>query len=240
MKELSLIYWAGFFDGEGCITVNGDGRMQISITQKGSEVLDIAKIQFGGNVYYKDKKYSDIYNWRLSKVSDVLRFLQSIYPYSIIKKEDIRLGIKLAKLNSTGRGQNGYEEIPFEELQGRMELRDALRKRKKDTIAYGSITKIKRHRQKIKEDCGFKCQVCKKDLKDTSNFDQIISDDKLFCRKCNGARYKHEVKPIAKEQIEQALRETNSLFDACKVLGINRSSLYKKRKKLGLDMRRNN
>ncbi len=49
-------YWAGFFDGEGAVSITNGLRVSVALAQKNSFVLELAKRQFGGEVYRKDKK----------------------------------------------------------------------------------------------------------------------------------------------------------------------------------------
>lgn len=93
----------------------------------------------------------------------------------------------------------------------------------------------------IKEE-GLKCSCCGK----IGNSFQIIthhvnldpqdhSEQELLCRACH-CRLHHskEKKPLTKEQIEMAISTTKNLDEACGILGVNRASLYAKRKRLGL------
>lgn len=59
----------------------------------------------------------------------------------------------------------------------------------------------------------------------------------LLCRACHCRLHQSVPKKlVTKEQIEVAIKTTKNLDEACKLLGINRSSLYWKRKKFGLQM----
>lgn len=98
-------------------------------------------------------------------------------------------------------------------------------------------------RAKLIKENGLKCNRC-----DTegSSYDivahHITFDPKdheyqeLLCRACH-CRLHHSVdkKVLTREQIEDAISKTKNLEEACKILKINRSSLYAKRKKFGLN-----
>ena len=106
----------------------------------------------------------------------------------------------------------------------------------KDKIRHGS-----RKSEFIKA-TGLVCSTCGK----VGNSFEIIAHHKTFnnkeheqqellCRACH-CRLHHAVekKPVTREQIEEAIKNSGNLFEACNKLGLNRSSLYQKRRKLGL------
>jgi DNA-directed RNA polymerase subunit RPC12/RpoP len=89
---------------------------------------------------------------------------------------------------------------------------------------------------------GYKCSDCGKESNEfdiiahhVSGNNQDHENQVLLCRACH-CRVHHSVekKPLTREQIEEAIATSRNLFEACKRLGINRASLYAKRKKLGL------
>lgn len=91
---------------------------------------------------------------------------------------------------------------------------------------------------------GLKCSKCGKEgssleiVAHHKTFNPLEHEhQELLCRACH-CRLHHSVpkKNVTKNQIEKAISETNNLDEACKILGINRSSLYWKRKKFGLDL----
>ena len=60
----------------------------------------------------------------------------------------------------------------------------------------------------------------------------------LLCRSCHAKihmrKNPNNLKPVSKDEIENALANSKSLYVACEKLGISRATLYDKRKKLGL------
>ena len=78
--------------------------------------------------------------------------------------------------------------------------------------------------------------MCGKDLREGPLFEQIITNDgKLICRKCHPKRFPpNNFKPVSKDEIENAIANSKSLFEVCEKLGVSRATLYDKRKKLGL------
>ena len=101
-KDITPQWLAGFFDGEGCISssiaIRKGGRSYINfyvcITQKNTEILyAIASIYPDAQTKINAKTPSLVFNGTKSK-----QFLLSIYPYSIIKKEQIKLAIEFIDL----------------------------------------------------------------------------------------------------------------------------------------------
>ncbi len=229
---IDIRYWAGFFDGEGYVTINKVGGVVVGISQKRAEILDLAVKQFGGTISNEHGPGTSV--WRTGQADEVKNFLSLIYPHSIVKIEEIEIGLKAAEL--IRRNNQGCVPLTFSEMEDRMNLRDELQALRPMKTFTKIASKIRIERDAIKEQCGHKCSMCGEYLKGTSPFYQIISDGKLFCRKCHGRRHQHELKPVSKESIENALASTNNLDEACAILGINRSSLYKKRMKYGLPL----
>lgn len=87
-SEVELAYIAGFFDGEGTIRVyHKNQRFSASIGQKRKPVLEyIAKIFNGGTFQYT--KRTEVWGWRLRRLSDVYLFMLCIYPYLIVKRKE--------------------------------------------------------------------------------------------------------------------------------------------------------
>lgn len=109
-------------------------------------------------------------------------------------------------------------------------------KKYKDKIRHGG------KREELIKENGFKCVKCGKE----GNSYQIVahhitfnnqdhSEQELLCRACHcRLHHSNEKKPLTREQIDGAIKSSPNLFEACKELGLNRSSLYQKRRKLGL------
>ena len=230
---LSNEYLAGFFDGEGCVYITPDGRLQVGVTQKNPEVLDVFKKRFGGNIRFKDRAGAT-YQWTIGAKKDCLIFLNAIYPYSFGKKKEIEVGIKAAERIY---GNNlGCCPLPKCEMEERRALREEMQRLRPTTNYRGTLAAEKKYRNAIKEKNGHRCQMCGKDLRGRPLFEQIItSDENLICRKCHPKRFPpNNLKPIAKETIENALANSKSLFVVCDKLGISRATLYDKRKRFGL------
>ena len=94
-KQKEIIYLAGFFDGDGCITTSPKTNFRLTISNTNKEVLEIIKKKFKGNVNNsflpKNRKHNISWKWVIAKRTDVLRILKLIYPYLIIKKREAKL-----------------------------------------------------------------------------------------------------------------------------------------------------
>ena len=49
-KKEEIIYLAGFFDGDGCITTSPKTNFRLTISNTNKEILDWIKKNFGGNI----------------------------------------------------------------------------------------------------------------------------------------------------------------------------------------------
>lgn len=114
--------------------------------------------------------------------------------------------------------------------------------KKKADLKYKDKVRHDYKREELIQKTGLICTECGK----VGNSYQIVAHhitgnnqehehQKLLCRACH-CRLHQSIpkKNVTKEQIERAIKSTKNLDEACKVLGINRSSLYWKRKKFGM------
>lgn len=124
MNEINYAYFAGFFDGEGCIRIcKRKGRryaryqLDIGITSTNLWILQRLKFMFGGSVLIQ--KASTLtrrtaWAWRINgKLA--LQFLRLIYPYLYLKKAEAEIAIEFqeGKTNlgkSLTDGQRAVEE----------------------------------------------------------------------------------------------------------------------------------
>jgi len=138
LKETTKAYIAGFLDGEGCITFSigkrnkscyaDNGRLKcpkdmfyllpsIQITNTSLRTLQFMKNEIGfGKVFMrlKKKKLSDrkIYKLTFFKQKDILKILESLLPYLILKRKQAILMIEYCKHRlREGKGRNhNYSE----------------------------------------------------------------------------------------------------------------------------------
>jgi hypothetical protein len=226
-------YIAGFFDGEGCIYINPVGRVGVSITQKKPEVLKMISEKYGGSIRLHDRACAT-FKWEVSSRKEMLFFLKRILPYTVVKTEEIQIGIQAAIL--IREDNKGSRSLSVEKTNRRQELRQELQNIRPTTKFCNRIASETRKRNRIKKLFEYTCSVCLKDLSGEDAFNQIITkENKLVCRKCNPrSMTPNNLKPITKEEIIKAIESTKNLFAACKSLGICRATLYDKRKKFDL------
>jgi len=118
MKKINqkiILYTAGFVDGEGSIQINPakSGKksywgLTIQTTNSDKDVLEYLRNEWGGigtvTGYKPNKSKNRSYNWRIySKEAEL--FLNKLFPYLIIKKEEARLALEFRKLTGFKRGQ---------------------------------------------------------------------------------------------------------------------------------------
>jgi hypothetical protein len=113
-------YYAGFFDGEGCVSIRYDSRcdshiLKVSIANTDRRILDELADIFGGAIcgpYQKKEHHVPWYSWELQG-RNAVPFLEAIRPYSRIKREQIELAFKIIETYSykPGRGHKLPEHI---------------------------------------------------------------------------------------------------------------------------------
>ena len=107
-------YWAGFFDGEGCISCSrndkGTLHVSVSITNTNLSILDALARQYGGKVYFKNKystKHSQAYSWQTQKYSN---FISDILPFLLIKKEQALLALDFLRTIDKSVNKKGLSD----------------------------------------------------------------------------------------------------------------------------------
>jgi len=90
-SDLNDEYIAGFFDAEGCVTVQKTSGAYIAIGQSGNHsILEAIRSYFGSNA----KRYKGLLNiWG----DDGVRVAERIIPYSIVKKSQLEALLKIRK-----------------------------------------------------------------------------------------------------------------------------------------------
>jgi len=132
MKKEDLVYAAGFFDGEGCVSI-GISRyenhfryyleMRIGQAARDREICSWFKSKFGGIVVVNETKLNKKlknefeYDWRWGCGGGQigLLFLKQLYPYLKLKKEQANLGIEFQEILSSYRGRPRLLE--FEKIE---------------------------------------------------------------------------------------------------------------------------
>ena len=100
-REEMVAYFAGFFDGEGCVRLNKQGKyytLKIAITQtpNGLKSLEIFREMFGGNIYHtkpRSPQQQETFSVELfcEKAKQALR---EMLPYLRVKRAQAQIAIK--------------------------------------------------------------------------------------------------------------------------------------------------
>ncbi len=119
--KISLAYWAGFFDGEGCVTITRSAikglkrprrSMKVYVVQANRWVVDALRFQFGGSVspLWKAKPhYRQSWCWCIN-ANQAQQFLELIIPYLVLKRNEAELAIRFQK-NRLPRGCNDAQRV---------------------------------------------------------------------------------------------------------------------------------
>jgi hypothetical protein len=134
VNNRKLAYFAGLFDGEGCINVTEvkpkPGRIspsfqtlaQISMTDR--RPLDLLQQPFGGSMQLVDKEGArPIWVWRVYHKAAKL-FLEAVLPYLIVKKLQAELLIEL----ENGIPKRGFQRrLNDKEIERRRKIKNKIR-----------------------------------------------------------------------------------------------------------------
>lgn len=131
-----LVYLAGIVDGEGCISIYGDGRktkqgnppyrLSLAIAMQHRPTLELFVETFGGKIYlvHTNLKVHKTPYWRLpymcNKAARVLNFLR---PYLRIKAEQAELGIAFQSSRIRRKGPNYIHPQSYWDESTRMKER---------------------------------------------------------------------------------------------------------------------
>lgn len=96
------LYLVGVFDGEGTITGTKDKRnnvysLRIAVSMANMEVILMFLKTWGGKFYLKPSKGRALYSWHLNKSSSIILFLEYLIKYTVIKKEQAKIGLEVAR-----------------------------------------------------------------------------------------------------------------------------------------------
>lgn len=131
MTDVELAYFAGLFDGEGCIhadvikraggTENVKVTLVVSMTHQGS--IERLHKAFGGSLHTtvpKNPKHRQYWTWHLPQRQTFL-VLPLLLPYLVVKKEEALVAIELlSRIAAMKLG--GGKCLPLDELNTRKAL----------------------------------------------------------------------------------------------------------------------
>jgi hypothetical protein len=119
MKKEILSYVAGFFDGEGCISIHRQINkylgyyFRVIIGQsgdRGEQICEWLKANFGGVVHIKKQSWT----WEMSSCQ-ACEFLKQIYPYLKIKKDRADIVFEFQKISS--RNKSNTHPLDAEKIE---------------------------------------------------------------------------------------------------------------------------
>ena len=150
ITEPERAYLAGFFDGEGCISIIEDGSgnntqspklaLTINVASCDKHILDLWASKTGiGSVYVGTKARGNVrtgYQWCASSKGAV-ELLWLIYPYLNIKKEQADVAFKFQETMGGHSGSlkntRGGQRVPDDVIQQRYLYKDELTRLKGNT-----------------------------------------------------------------------------------------------------------
>lgn len=95
------IWLAGFFDGEGCISIGRTRNtilIRVCLTNTNLKVLELIKSYYGGDIWINSRNAKDHPEWKIGynyriQWNRAIVLLKDIYPYLQVKKEVAELAI---------------------------------------------------------------------------------------------------------------------------------------------------
>jgi intein-encoded DNA endonuclease-like protein len=101
MNDCDRAYFAGFFDGEGCVSIARQrGRsysLIVQVSQKRLDQLERLQTEYGGRI-----SIGDAGNWVVIGLS-AYNFLADIYPWLQEKRDQVELAIEYSYLFGFGQ-----------------------------------------------------------------------------------------------------------------------------------------
>lgn len=133
INNFAIGYVSGFFDGEGCIYIGNNHYLHVFIGNSNLQILLKLKKLFGGAIYdyskyKKEPQHKNLYIWEIFG-NESLKFLEIIYEYSIVKKEQIYAGMQYQNLKT----YHGTKKLTLHEIQKREFFKEKIKKMKRDT-----------------------------------------------------------------------------------------------------------
>jgi len=103
MAQLELPYIAGFFDGEGCISIHKVAdyyyQLTVVISSTSKEPLELLKNQYGGSLLCRPASGNrqPCWQWKIRAVR-TKKFLLDIFPWLIIKRPQAAVALEFLSL----------------------------------------------------------------------------------------------------------------------------------------------
>lgn len=136
--SVSPEYWAGLFDGEGCVyisknnrtnSVRGQFQVCVEVRMTSEEPIRLLKDEFGGTVCVKpakpDKNWRESFSWAVRSLK-AKTFLERIRPFTVVKSKQIDLAIEFQEIVSS-RNHTGRISLSDEEYALRLKYYEELK-----------------------------------------------------------------------------------------------------------------
>lgn len=101
--DRDLIYIAGFFDGEGCVSTNSDWRVVVVISQKDPAILEWIRDRLGYGNLTKKGRNDRGYSLRIVANRSIIDFAHLIGPHCRLKRRQLELAAQALFLPKTQR-----------------------------------------------------------------------------------------------------------------------------------------
>lgn len=136
ISDVDLAYAAGFFDGEGCITIAKNGAVDVRITNTGINVLQRLQSTFGGNIGNRSQKVNKKQYSYCFYGDNAIEFIKKIKPFLIEKLPQAETILEYYELRNNIRtisiaGEQGKFANPDRNLLIEV-FRDILAEQKKE------------------------------------------------------------------------------------------------------------
>lgn len=137
-SSLEWSYFAGLFDGEGCIRIVWHNmkrrktrwQMNLAISNTHRDVLLWVQGTFGGGVYSEERKVPNQrrrFQWYSNHSSMQYRLLEGMLPYLIIKKEQAEIALAFLQTTKNSHVSGKVVKLDNEEVARRDEAARKLR-----------------------------------------------------------------------------------------------------------------
>lgn len=126
-SELELAYLAGFFDGEGCVSIGKDLNpkcsygarhgITINVAQTSRFPLDRFHTRWGGcliDYAQPREEWSHVWRWAIKSRAGCLKFLTEVRPYLILKGPQADLCLEFHKIASINKEWTRWKKMPKE------------------------------------------------------------------------------------------------------------------------------
>jgi len=144
--DAELAYLAGFFDGEGCVSIilnskSGALTLTVSISQLDPRPLILCQKRFGGSLHRErdHRGFRTRVSWQTSSRL-ALAALEQLRPYLIVKGEEADIGISYQRRVMAWAGEDKQAERDF-----RLQMRDEITALKQQSYDDIELPKTERH-----------------------------------------------------------------------------------------------